>query len=170
MKTAIFVIAEKIFRDEEYVVPKEILTNSDIKVITASTTTDEAIGKLGMKVQPDILLTETNVDELDALVFIGGGGAEQYFDDPLSHRLAQESLQKGKIVGAICIAPVILANAGILKGKQATVFPDGKSALDKGGAHYTGASVETDGNIVTASGPEAADAFGEALVKLLSQR
>lgn len=167
VKTAVFVIAEKIFRDEEYDVPKKVLTDSGIKVVTASTTTDEAIGKLGMKVRPDILVKDIDVDELDALVFIGGGGAEQYFDDPLAHKLAQESLQKGKIVGAICIAPVILANAGILKDKKATVFPDGKDALDKGGANYTGAPVETDGNIVTASGPAAASEFGETLVKLI---
>jgi protease I len=168
VKTAVFVIAEKIFRDEEYDVPKKILINADIKVITASTTTNEAIGKLGMKVKPNILVEEINIDELDALIFIGGGGASQYFDDSLAHKLARETLEKNKILGAICIAPVILANAGVLKNIRATVFPDGKKALEKGGAQYTGAPVEIDGNIITASGPQAAETFGNEIVKLLA--
>lgn len=169
MKTVVLVIAEKIFRDEEYQVPKEILIKAGIKVITASTTTGEAIGKLGLKIKPDILVGQIDTDKLDALIFIGGGGASQYFNDPLGHRLAKEAAKKGKVYGAICIAPIILANAGLLKGKNATVFSsaDGIEALKKGGAHYTGSDVEIDGSLITGCGPEAATKFGEALVKML---
>ena len=170
MATAVLVIAEKIFRDEEYQVPKEILNRAGITVITASTTMGEAIGKLGMKVKPDIPVKEIRVDVLDALVFIGGGGAEQYFHDPLAHSLAQEAVKKGKIVGAICIAPVILANAGVLNGRKATVFPDGAERLKKGGAVYVTEDVVVDGNIITASGPHAAQKFGEELVKLVLKK
>ena len=167
MKKAVFVIAEKIFRDEEYQEPKDILTQAGIKVVTASTTTGEATGKLGMKVKPDILLKDVQLDEADALVFIGGGGAEQYFHDPLAHRLAQEAVKKGKVLGAICIAPVILANAGVLAGKKATVYIDGAGSLKEGKADYTGRDVEVDGNIVTANGPGAAHAFGRMLAGML---
>ncbi|MBF8251641.1 MAG: hypothetical protein HW382_1269 [Deltaproteobacteria bacterium] len=67
MKTVVLVIAEKIFRDEEYQVPKDILSKAGIKVVTASTTTGEATGKLGLKVRPDILIGSIDTDELDAL-------------------------------------------------------------------------------------------------------
>lgn len=167
MKTVVLVIAEKIFRDEEYQVPRDILTKAGIKVITASTTTGEATGKLGLKVRPDILLSQIDIDGLDALIFIGGGGAEQYFNNPLAHTLAGEAAQKGKVFGAICIAPVILANAGLLKGKKATVFPSGAEALKKGGAVYTGENVVVDGKLITGRGPEAAKSFAEELVKML---
>ncbi|MGE5557687.1 MAG: DJ-1/PfpI family protein [Bacillota bacterium] len=167
MKTAVLIIAEKTFRDEEYQIPREILLKAGIKVVTASTAAGEAVGKLGMRVKPDILVSQVRIKELDALVFVGGGGAEQYFQDPLAHILARETLKSGKILGAICIAPVILANAGVLKGKRATVFIDGAEALKRAEATYTGKDVEIDGRIITGSGPQAAEKFGEALVKLL---
>lgn len=168
MKTVVLVIAEKDFRDEEYQIPKDILTNLGFNVITASTTTDQAQGKLGLKVKPDVLLSQVSVNDLDALIYIGGGGSSQYFDDPLAHNLAKTVLAHQKIVGAICIAPVILSNAGLLKNKKATVFPDGAETLKEQGAHYTGNTVEVDGKIITGNGPEAAKQFGEQLVKLLN--
>jgi len=167
MKSVVLVIAEKIFRDEEYQVPKDILIKAGVKVVTASTTTGDAIGKLGLKVRPDILISSIDTDKLDALIFIGGGGAEQYFHDPLAHRLAKEAAQKGKVYGAICIAPVILANAGLLKGKRATVFPSSSESLNRGGAVYTAGDVEVDGKLITGCGPEAAKKFGERLLELL---
>lgn len=169
MKTVVLIIAEKVFRDEEYQVPKEVLSQAGIQVITASTTNGEAVGKLGLKVTPDILISQIDTEKLDALIFIGGGGASQYFNDPLAHNLAKQAAEKGKIYGAICIAPTILANAGLLKGKKATVFPspDGIEALKKGGAVYTRGDVEIDGKLITGCGPEAAKEFGEALVKML---
>lgn len=169
MKTVVLIIAEKIFRDEEYQVPKDILTKAGIKVVTASTTLADAVGKLGLKVKPDILVSQIDGDKLDALIFIGGGGASQYFSDPLAHSLAKQAAEKGKIYGAICIAPTILAKAGLLRGKKATVFhsQDGIEALKKGGANYTAGDVEVDGKLITGCGPEAAERFGNELVKML---
>lgn len=167
MKKAALIIAEKNFRDEEYQVPKEVLLENGIDVVTASTTTSECVGKLGMKVNPDVLVTDLDLDELDALIFIGGGGSEQYFEDETAHSLAQTAYDKGKVVGAICIAPVILANAGLLKGRTATVFPDGKDILESQGANYTGGTVEVDGRIITGNGPDAAHEFGKKLVELI---
>jgi protease I len=70
-------------------------------------------------------------------------------------------------VGAICIAPVILANAGLLKGKKATVFPDGKEIFQANQVIYTGNQVTIDGRLITGCGPEAAEKFGRELVTLL---
>ncbi len=163
------IIAEKIFRDEEYEIPKNILEENGVTVLTASSTTNEAVGKLGMVVKPDLLIGELAKEELDAVIFIGGGGSWQYFDDALAHCLARQNYAAQKIVGAICIAPVILAKAGLLKGKKATVFPDGIGEIEKGGAVYTGNPVEIDGRLLTGSGPEAAAEFGRELVRLLSK-
>jgi protease I len=167
-KTVVLVIAEQMFRDEEYQYPKTILEQAGVKVVTVSTTLGEAVGKLGLKVKPDRLLAKLTVTQADALVFIGGGGSSQYFDDPTAHRLAREYAQAGKIVGAICIAPVILARAGLLSGKRATVFPDGQADLEQSGAFYTGNPVEVDGLMITGNGPAAAEEFGRKLVELLA--
>ena len=168
MKKAAFIIAEQNFRDEEYQYPKEVLQESGIEVVTASTTKGECVGKLGMKVTPDILITEIDPAQFDAVIFVGGGGSEQYFSDPTAHELANTAYEQGKIVGAICIAPVILANAGLLKGRTATVYPDGASVLTAQGANYTGNTVEVDGRIITGNGPDAAKEFGRRLAELLA--
>jgi protease I len=167
-KTVAMVIAEKMFRDEEYQIPKAILEKAGVKVITVCSSLAEATGKLGMKVKPEILLKETDGSRFDALIFVGGGGSSQYFNDPAAHKLARNFAGQGKIVGAICIAPVILACAGLLKGKRATVFPDGRTELESNGALYTGNPVEIDGLLITGNGPEAATEFGEKLLGMLT--
>lgn len=166
-KNVALIIAEKVFRDEEYLVPKKILESAGVNVITASTTTGQAVGKLGVVVKPDRLIAELEPLALDAVIFVGGGGSSQYFNDGTAHHLANHFYQGGKIVGAICIAPVILANAGLLRGKRATVFPDGQPELAAGGALYTGNPVEIDGRLITGNGPEAAELFGRELLKML---
>ena len=167
MKKVALVIAEREFRDEEYQVPHSILKEAGFSVLTASTSTSTAVESC-LKVRPDTLISDLKPDELDALVFIGGGGSEQYFDDPLAHRLASAMVELDRVLGAICIAPVILAKAKVLEGKKATVFPDGASILKQYGADYTESDVEIDGKIITGNGPDAADAFGRSLIRLLS--
>ena len=97
---------------------------------------------------------------------MGGNGASEYWDDPLAHALAQEAVRLKKVLGAICIAPVTLAKAGVLKGVRATVWASEASQLKFSGAQYTGNPVETDGLIVTANGPAAAREFGQQIVNL----
>jgi protease I len=125
-------------------------------------------GMLGMQVKPDVLYTDVKADDCDAVVFVGGNGAQEYWQDPKAHGLAREADKAGKIVSAICIAPVTLANAGLLKGKEATVWPSESGQIEGKGARYRKAGVVRDGRIVTADGPESAAAFGTKLVEALS--
>jgi protease I len=127
-----------------------------------------AEGMLGMKVQPDVLIGSVKEEDYDGVVFVGGGGAKEYFDSPVAHKLAKGFYAHGKLTSAICIAPATLANAGILKGKKATSFPSSEAALKTHGAVVTGEPVAVDGNIVTGVGPEAAKQFGKKLVDVLS--
>ena len=167
MKKAVMVIAHQTFRDEELFVPREILAKNGVSVTVASTDLSYATGKLGGRAKPDILLGDAAAKDFDAVIFIGGAGAACYFDDPAAHQLAREALALGKTVAAICCAPVILARAGILKGKKATCFPSDSQDLVSLGVTFTGKPVEKDGRIITANGPDAAKAFGEALVLAL---
>ncbi|MEM3433363.1 MAG: DJ-1/PfpI family protein [Candidatus Hadarchaeum sp.] len=169
-KKVVMIVAARNFRDEEFQRPKEILESQGAKVTIASSTLDLATGMLGARVKPDVLVKDIKVEDYDAIVFVGGVGAAEYWEDPVAHRIAREAVEKGKILCAICIAPVTLANAGVLSGKKATVFGAEAEKLKAKGAKYTGAKVEQDGNIITASGPEAAKEFGEAIVRALAKR
>lgn len=172
MKTLVvlFIIAKLNFRDEEYLEPKEILEKSGIKVITASSIITEAKGMLGAKVRVDITIDKVNVSDYDAIIFVGGSGATEYFDNKLAHKIANDTISQNKVLGAICIAPVTLAKAGLLKNKNSTVFSSEKEELIKYGAIYKGEGVIVDGKIVTASGPKFAKQFGEKIKELLKNK
>jgi protease I len=134
-------------------------------VTTASSKIGELRGRFGLKVKSTLLVEDINPDDFGALVYIGGSGAAIFFDNYNALKLATDFLKQLKPVASICIAGVILANAGVLKNKKATVFIDGKESLVKCGAIYTGAPLEIDGNIITANGPDVAEDFGKAILK-----
>lgn len=165
-KKVLMVIAPDKFRDEEYFVPREILEKAGHTITVASSTGTESRSMFGKIVKPDKNFLEINPAGYDAIVFVGGSGASAYFQSTEAHRLAREFNEAGKIVAAICIAPSILANAGLLRGKRATAYPSERDNINAVG-QYTGALLEVDGNIVTANGPEAANVFGEKLVEML---
>ena len=164
----LMVVAQRDFRDEEYQEPKEVFQEYGSKVVTCSERKGEAIGKLGLKTWASTSLDEVSPRDYEAIVFVGGEGSSDYFHNQEALNLAREGFEAGKVIGAICIAPSILANAGILQGKKATSFSSQRENLESHGAIYTGIAVEVDGKIVTADGPIAAQAFGEKIVELLA--
>lgn len=170
MKKVAMVISQDNFRDEELLQPKEMLERNGITVKIASTSLNQASGMLGAKVKPDLLINDIDIADFEAIVFVGGMGASQYWDSAIAHKLAQDALNRNRIVAAICIAPVTLAKAGILNGKRATVWSSEANQLKANGANYTGKPVEKDGNIITANGPLAAQEFGEELTEALLSR
>ncbi len=173
-KKIAMVIAFRDFRDEEYFIPKGILEKAGFKVATISSSLGGAIAKLGGEAEVDFLLKEVSPADFQALLFIGGPGAVNYFDDPVCHQLSRDFLEPGKILGAICIAPAILAKAGVLKGRKATVW---SSAMDKSavkilknsGAIYLSQPVVVDDNIITANGPLAAKEFALAIIEIFKK-
>jgi protease I len=166
-KKVLMVIASANFRDEEYSDPRKALEDAGARVTVACSSLNAAKGKLGLEVKPDVLIGNVKEGDYDGIVFVGGGGSKEYFESPVAHKLAQNFYGKGKLTSAICIAPAILANAGLLKDKKATSFPSSEEILKAKGAAFTGSSVERDGTIVTGVGPEAAKKFGEKLVEVL---
>lgn len=168
-KKVLMVIAPKDFRDEEFFKPRVILQSDGAQVVVASKTTDEVTGALGGKTKPDINLSEVKIQDYDAIVFVGGPGASTYFNDQQALNLTRSAAEQDKVIGAICIAPSILANAGVLQGKKATSFSSEKSNLEAKGAKFVDQSVVVDGKMVTATGPQTAEGFGQKLVEVLSK-
>jgi len=169
-KKILMVIASKNFRDEEYQHPREIFEREGMKVLVASTTTNEVTGMLGLKVTPNILLNDVIVDDYDAIVFVGGSGATEYWDNAKAHEILIDAYNKKRVISAICIAPMIIVKAGLLKGKNATVYSSEIDNMKKFGVNYTCKSVEADGLIVTANGPSSAKEFGEKIIEIILSR
>lgn len=172
-KKALTIIAFRDFRDAEYFVPKAILENTGVEVSTASNQTGTAIGANGGEATVDSFVASVNPADFDAIIFIGGPGALKYLDNENSYRLVRETVSQGKLLASICISPVILAKAGVLEGKRATVWSSimDKSAiktLERYGANYEDKQVVVDGKIITANGPDAAEEFGKEVARVLT--
>ncbi|MDP1538442.1 MAG: DJ-1/PfpI family protein [bacterium] len=172
-KKIAIIIAFRDFRDEEYFVPKQIFLAAGAEVKTISTKKGQAIGAYGGQTQVDLLISKINIADFDAVVFVGGSGALKYLDNEDSYKAVKETLSQDKVLGAICVAPTILAKVGVLSGKKATVWasPMDKSAvkiLQNNGAIFEDKPVVLDGKIVTGSGPEAAEEFGQMIIKILT--
>ena len=163
----LFVLANHEFRDEEFNEPKRILIDAGITCKVAALVSGECVGVAGTLATTDFELGEVNPEEFSAIVFVGGTGVEGYLKDELVHSVAKVFYKMDKLVCAICWAPSILANAGLLNGKKATVWSGAKADLDAGGATYTGEAVTSDGNIITADGPDSAEIFGQEIAKRL---
>lgn len=173
MKKVLFVLASEDFRDSEYFVPAEILKDAGHKIFVASDleTGQTAFGADGGEVPVDSNISDANPADFDLLVFVGGPGALKHLDNEISYSLARKTIEAGKLLAAICISPVILAKAGALKDKKATVWsgPENRSTiktLEENGARYVDNSVVVD-KIITANGPKSAEEFGNVLKELL---
>lgn len=174
-KKLVMIIAFRDFRDEEYFVPKEIFETARAIVTTASTQKGKAVGTDGGEAEVDLLVSQINPFHYEAVIFIGGPGCLSELDNEDSYKVAQETISQNKVLAAICVSPVILAKAGVLEGKKATVWSSlmDKSSikiLEENGAIYQNEPVVTDGNIITGNGPGAAQKFGATVVEVLTEK
>ncbi len=168
-KKILMVIAPQNFRDEEFKEPHSLFLSEGANVVVASTDTNEAKGMLGMKVKPDKLIEDVTALDFDAIVLIGGSGSTILWDNEKLHELLRSAYENKKIIGAICLSPVTLVKAGILKGKSATCYetPDVVQIFKENEVELTKKTVEVTEKIVTANGPPAAKDYAEKIVELL---
>jgi protease I len=171
-KKIAMIIAFKDFRDEEYLITKEILQDRAAIISTVSTENGRAVGSFGATANVDILIKNLDVKNFEIVLFIGGEGMVKHIDDANFHRVVRDIARARKILGAICVAPCVLAKAGVLANKRATVWHSeiNKTTikiLQDNGAIFIDEPVVVDGNIITANGPEAAKEFAERLTEML---
>ena len=166
----LLVIAPEKFRDEELAEPVAALKKAGIGYDIASTRRGTCTGMLGAKATA-ISLDEVDPKNYDGIILVGGNGAQAHlWDDDLLQPMVKFFAEKMLMVGAICLAPVVLARAGILKGKKATYFesPTAFREMKAGGAILVNQPVVTDTRLVTANGPAASKAFSDTFIKMLT--
>lgn len=169
MKKAAVLLADG-FEEIEALTAVDLLRRARIYVDTISISDDYMVnGSHGINVQTEDLFAEVDFGEFDMLVLPGGmpGTANLDAHDGV-RRVVREFCEKGKYVGAICAAPSILGNMGLLKGKRGTCFPPFEDRLS--GAVLVKAPVVQDGNIITSRGMGTAIEFGLKLVEVLTDK
>lgn len=167
-KKAVLIIPSQNFRDDELIETKRALDMAGVQTVIASSKRGIIGGMLGNIVEATIALNRLSVDDYDAIIFIGGPGVEEYFDNPVARNIARDAAGKRKVLAAISAAPTILANAGVLTGRRATAFMSEREKIQQAGAIYTGAPIERDASLITCSGPAAAPQFGLTIAQALA--
>jgi len=167
MVKVLLLISQRNFNETEFLVTKKGLEEKKIQVTVASINTDDAVGMEGMRIRPDKSLRQTNQNEYDAFVIIGGSGSPRLLDYPEVIEWVRRFDRQNKLIAAICLAPMILAKAGILKGVMSTVFPAdfAVGVLKQEGATYFQKHVIEDDNIITADGPDSTKEFVYKILK-----
>lgn len=159
------------FETVEALAPVDVMRRADIEVITVSIMKrKEVFSAQDVTLLADTLFEDVcNFDDAEAYVLPGGGvGTDNLSAHEPLRALLTEANSKGKLVAAICAAPMVLGRTGILEGRKATCYPGCESDLF--GATYTATPVEQDGNVITACGPGVSFDFGFAIVERLCGR
>ena len=172
-KRVAIIIASQGFQPMEYSETKRVLSHAGFSVTTVSTKPGWARATDNSKAQVEKTLRNFIYQKYDGIFIIGGPGAQTELDKEPLYTIIKQAYKAGKVVGAICYSPRILAKAGILQNKKATGWNDDQeidSLFKRHGVIYTPEPVVTDGTIITADGPMAATAFGKAIVKIIEQR
>jgi protease I len=170
MKILLTVAPEK-FRDEELAEPVAAFRKAGIEFDIVSTRRGPCTGMLGGKTTATLSFEDIDPKKYDGLVIVGGVGSQTHlWDDDLLIPIVKMFHQSGKVVAAICLAVVVLARAGILKGKKATYYdsPVSFREMKAAGAVITNAPVVRDARIITANGPSASKAFADEIVHALT--
>ena len=165
MKT-VYIILGTGFEESEAVVPCDLLRRAGVNVKFAGIGAAAVTGSHGIVIRADCIAEETDLAAADMLVLPGGlRGVETVRHCPCVLSAVRALYEKGGYVAAICAAPTILGDLGILEGRKAICYPGMEEGLT--GASVTCAPAVRDGNVITGRAAGAAFDFGLRLVETL---
>ena len=157
------------FEEIEALTVVDVLRRCNIDVNIVGTKSEAIEGSHNVKISPDKNIDDVNINEYDALILPGGApGYINLREDERVINLLKNAFENNKIIAAICASPTVLATAGILNGRKATVYPGMEDELIRGGAKVEDALVVDDENIITSRGPATAMLFALKLAEKLS--
>ncbi len=156
-------ILENGFEEIEAIAPVDLLRRAGVEVVMAGVSAMEVTGKCGIRVSADVLLESVSGDDFDALFLPGGPAVMELRKNAEVIGLIRAFHGGGKPIAAICAAPLLLKDAGVLTGERITAHFSTAGEL----TGITGDRVELDGNLLTSRGAGTAIEFGIAFVALL---
>ncbi|MFR1411843.1 MAG: DJ-1/PfpI family protein [Akkermansia sp.] len=163
------ILAAPGFEEIELIAPLDILRRLNMEVLLAGVQSDKVVSTHDVTVTTDTMLDKLHADKLDAVL---PGMGSWILRTPEVIHLVKKMNEAGKLVAAICAAPIVLAKAGLVKDKDVTAYPaqDVYRELNEAGAHIIkDENVVLDGNVLTANGPGAAMLFGYSIGEYLGE-
>ncbi len=158
------------FEEIELTAPVDILRRLGVPVCLAGLASRRVEGAHGLAMQADMLLVDVDAANFSGIVLPGGPASWTLRDTPAVLKLVREMHAAGKLVAAICAAPIALAKAGVLEGRRATCYPaaEVEEAVRAAASELCAEPAVTDGHLITGRGPGAALEFGFALGSYLT--
>lgn len=154
------------FEEIEALTPVDILRRGGVAVKTVGIGSDTVTGAHGIKVTSDSAPREIDLDSIEAIILPGGmPGTLNLKNSETVNAVLDYACKNGKLVCAICAAPSILGEKGLLSGKEATCFDGFEKHLH--GAKLSGLPVVRDGQFITARGAGVASEFGFQILAAL---
>lgn len=139
-----------------------ILRSAGIGVETVGVVGSVITGAHGVRVMVDNRLNSVKADNYDGIVIPGGSrGCDNLTKAKVVLDMIKQLNERGKLVAAICYAPLILAKAGVLDNRKATIYP----GLEKELPYPRANKVVIDGNIITSQGPGTSIDFALSIVE-----
>jgi len=175
MSQRIMILATNGFEQSELEQPKADLEQAGYQTVVVSPQTGEIRGfsdqEWGDRVKVDLALDEASAEDFDALVLPGG----QINPDILrmndkAIEMVRSFAKVGKPIAAICHAPWLLIEAGLVDGKTVTSWPSLRTDLKNAGGTVVDQQVAIDGNIITSRNPDDLPAFSKAIINALEMR
>jgi protease I len=167
-KSVLIILPSDNFNDAEYNAIKNALENAGVKIFIGSDADSICKGEKRLRVQPDVKFFNVNPANFDAIVVIGGSGIIDYWKNKQLHGIVRNFSAAGKPTAAICAAPVVFSEAGILEGKKGVCYPKSKKEFTRKNVEYVDFPVVRDGNIITARDYSAADELALTLIQMIS--
>jgi 4-methyl-5(b-hydroxyethyl)-thiazole monophosphate biosynthesis len=166
MKKRVLCLLVEGFEEIETVTPVDLLRRAGIEVMVASLAGSQVTGRCGIRLVADDVLSHVETTPFDLLLIPGGPGVGELRADGRPAALAREFADAGKSVAAICAAPLVLMDAGLLEGKRFTAYPSVRAELGGG----LDERVVVDGKLITSRGAGTAMEFAFAIIAHLADQ
>ena len=163
MKKRVLCLLADGFEEIETVTPVDLLRRAGVEVVMASLGQGTVTGRCGIRVVGDVALTDVTPASFDLLFIPGGPGVAALRQDGRAASLAREFHTAGKTIAAICAAPLVLKDAGLLDGRRFTAHSSTHDELPG----VSSDRVVIDGNLITSRGAGTALDFALELVTRL---
>lgn len=157
------------FEEIEATTVIDVLRRCNVKVVVAGLSLELITGAHDIRIAADTAIDRVKAENYDAIICPGGNpGYINLRKNPTVLSLVRQAFASGKLVAAICAAPAVLADAGILKGKKCTIYPGMEGELERGGGKVQRDLVVEDGNVITSQGPATALHFAFRVAERLA--
>ncbi len=165
----IYVFLADGFEELEMIAPLDILKRSKIKIKTVGIEQEIVTGSLGISIKTDTTIQKIDKNDIEGIILPGGmPGTTNLAKNESVRDIINYCTEKNILIAAICAAPSILGEMGILRGKEACCYPGFENSLI--GAKISSNSICVSGNIITAKGPGVATEFGFKILEYIKEK